>query len=81
MKVWITKYALTTGIFTINAELRRGGMISFKRTEDHFTEYVHGEGIDWHRTKESASARLSVLKDKKIASLKKQIEKIEKLEY
>lgn len=81
MKVWITKYALSSGIFTAEADLKGVGMISLKRSGDHYNEYFHGEGREWHRTKESASSRLSVLKEKKIASLKAQIKKIEKLEY
>lgn len=48
---------------------------------DPFPIYYHGEGNDWHRTKESAIAKAEEMRKKKIASLKKQIEKLEKMEF
>lgn len=80
MNVWITKYALTSGIFEAEAEICGPGMILLKR-DGRYPELYHGEGRDWHGTKESASDRLSVLKEKKIASLKASIKKIEKIVF
>ena len=78
MKVYITKYALSDGILEKEAEEcdRFLGMI---RTDDgaHF----HGEGKDWTRTKEAAVARAQEMKTKKIKSLKKQIEKLERMKF
>lgn len=57
-------------------------------SEDGKTVYGHvwneayrGEGREWHRTKEEAMERAKVLKEKKIASLRKQIEKISALDF
>lgn len=78
MKVYITKYALSDGILEKDAEEcdRFPGMI---RTDDgaHF----HGEGKDWTRTKEAAVVRAQEMKSKKIKSLKKQIEKLERMKF
>lgn len=75
MKVWITKYALTSGIIEINGEITDSGSV-FDMGSSHPT-YYHGEGKDWHRTKESAIAKAEEMRKKKIVSLKKQIKKFD----
>ena len=80
MKVWITKYALTDGIIENDAEVcidtdATGNMIVCDRV------YFHGEGREWHRTKESAIQKAEEMRQKKIASLKKQIEKLEGMKF
>lgn len=83
MKVWITKYALTQGI--IEKEVYddclktdpSGNKISVKL--NGFITYFHGLGNEWHKTKESAIAKAEEMRQKKIASLKNQIEKLEKM--
>lgn len=79
MKVWITKYALSTGIKELEVEQSDGflDMVRGKLLND----YYHGEGMDWHRTYESATVRANEMRQKKIASLKKQIEKLEKMRF
>lgn len=77
MKVWITKYALTKGILIKEAEeCDFNGMIKAK-----YGSYYHGEGREWHRTKESAIKKAEEMRQKKIQSLKNQIEKLEKMEF
>ena len=72
------KIRSSDGILEKDAEEcdRFPGMI---RTDDgaHF----HGEGKDWTRTKEAAAARAEEMKAKKIKSLKKQIEKLERMKF
>lgn len=78
MKVWITKYALTQGIFEAEAdesEIFRG-MIAVSPFE-----FYHGEGKEWHKTKESAISRAEEMRKKKISSLKKQIKKLENMKF
>lgn len=80
MKVWITKYALTQGIFEKEAkECDRPGMISID--EGYGCVYFHDEGKDWCRTRESAIKRAEEMRQKKIASLKKQIKKLEEMKF
>ncbi len=77
--IWNTKYALSTGISEHDVEppspdlpslvvIREGGKMGV---------CLHGEGSQWHRTKDSAIAKANNMKKRKIASLKKQIEKLE----
>lgn len=78
MKVWITKYALSSGIKELDVEqcdspdMVRG---------NSWNDIYHGEGREWHRTYESAVARAEEMQLKKIKSLRKQIEKWEKKRF
>lgn len=56
MKAYITKYALTTGVFVFDGEIEKdGSYISGKRSSRHMLELFHGK--DFHTTKESALKR------------------------
>ena len=81
MKVWISKYALSEGIFAAEGEIdqKYPGMVIIRRRQ--FDEYFHGEGLQWHRTPEAAIYRAKTMRIAKIASLKRQIAKLEKLEF
>ena len=85
MKVWITKYALTQGIFTINAEVcqsdHTGEMISDTEHRDFGGNYYHGEGREWHRDKFSAVKKAEEMRTKKISSLLKSIKKFQGLNF
>ena len=74
MKVFATKYALSIGIEEIDGEII-GSMVS--RKTDIWPQTYHGEGRDWHRTRDGAVKRANEMRVKKIASLKKQIAKLE----
>ena len=71
MKVWITKYALTEGIFTVEVEEPEADGIVAVRSANQMTTYYHGEGRDWHRTEESARRRAYQMCAKKLAALEK----------
>lgn len=77
MKVFITKFALTKGIFELEVEDCGGGMVK----GESWHEYFHREGDQWHKTIESAQAKALEMKDKKIKSLEKQIARVKKLEF
>lgn len=77
IKAWITKYALTEGIEVVDAEVCHdinSGMISYGRGL-----YAHGK--DWHRTPEAALARAEEMRKAKIVSLRKSIEKMERMTF
>lgn len=78
MKVYITKYALSQGIFEKEAKECGNGMIA---TREKWSAYFYGEGKEWHRTKEGAIKRAEEMREKKILSLKKQITKLENLKF
>ena len=79
IKVWISKYALSEGVFELCAETTSvEGMISDPINR---CRMFHDEGKDWHRTREGAIAKAEQMRLAKIASLKKQIAKLEKLKF
>ena len=81
MKVWISKSALSTGIR--EADVEPSGIILGMVVEigKGYGSYFHGEGNEWHRSRESAVAKAEEMRAAKIASLKKQIAKLEKLTF
>lgn len=79
MKVYITKYALTQGIYSMEVDkIPENGVI---RDPENALTYYHGEGKEWHRTKEAAVKRANEIREKKIESLKKSITKLERLNF
>lgn len=82
IEVWVTKYALTSGIFRVNAKICSNvssSMISYRESNARFDQYAHGN--DWHKTEVEAIARAEQMRTKKIASLKKQIAKLEAMKF
>lgn len=79
MKIYITKYALTTGIKEIDIENRSvtNDTIYFCNNSNY---YQHYRGNDWHTTLESAILRAKDMKKRKIKSLEKTLERIKNLE-
>ena len=81
MKVWITKYALTQGIFEIEAEECGMGFPGMIQPKEEHPSHCHEEGKDWHRSKDSAVKRAEEMRQKKISSLRKKLEKLEKMKF
>jgi len=80
MKVWITKYALTEGIIEAEASLCEGHgiaprtMIELVSSDPYYTHY---HKPDWYETRRAAVERAEQMRQKKIASLRKQLAKLE----
>lgn len=86
MNFYVTKYALTSGLMTfesIDYEVKSG--TNMLRPKAHvpfgFRHFFHVEGKEWHRTEEAAIARAEEMRVAKIASLKRQMAKLEKLDF
>lgn len=79
--VWITTYALTTGITRHSARISHIPSMVEIIHERSLKQYAHGEGKDWHRTREGAVARAEEMRKAKIASLRKSIAKLEKMTW
>ena len=81
MKVYISKYALTSGVLEIDAEICT--YVSDDMIEDVNRKhtYYHGKGKNWHLTKEAAIKVANKMKEKKITSLKKQIDSLNALTF
>ena len=80
-KAWVTRYALTEGIWIGEAESSKEypGMIGFYRDNPVSLLYLHGN--DWHRTEESAIKRAEEMRARKIESLRKKIAKLESMTF
>lgn len=77
--VYITKHALTKGICEMEVcDMSEDGASVFGKAWD---EAYHGEGKEWHRTKEGAIKRAEEMRIKKIKLLEKQIEKLKALKF
>jgi hypothetical protein len=74
VRVYITKYALTDGIYVRHLEPQPGLSTVWDR---HVGVYF--DKPDWHETRADAEARAEVMRIKKIESLKKQIAKLSSL--
>jgi hypothetical protein len=77
IKAWITKYALTGGIKCVDGKVCHeisGDMLSYER-------YGTAHGKDWHRTPEAALARAEEMRVAKLASMRKNIAKLEKMVF
>ena len=82
MKVWISKFAFSKGIYELDVEpsLTSPSMVVCKYANS-FPEYFHGEGKEWHRTRDSAVRKAEEMRTRKIAALKRQLSKLEKLSF
>jgi hypothetical protein len=80
MKAWVTRYALTKGIFEVETDgppEHAPGMIVYTRRGG--THYAHGN--DWHRFKDDAQRRAEDMRERKIKSHQKAIKKLENLSF
>ena len=79
LKVWMTKYALSSGIKEI--EVNQSISSPDAVIGESYRDFYHGEGKEWHHTYKSAVSRAEEMRLRKIESLKKQIEKLEKKRF
>lgn len=80
MKVWITKYALTQGIVEAEAKKTSNDSVSINIKDLAFPTNWFYKG-DWHENKNDAIKKAEEMRQKKNASLKKQIEKLEEMRF
>lgn len=72
MKVWITKYALTQGLFEMNAEIiDRGVKHVYARGKTPTGHSLFTR--EWTKTREEAVEKAEKMKKARIASLKRSI--------
>lgn len=82
MKIYVTKYALSRGVFEAEAEVDENGFAVVRRSGwTGFDQYFHGEGRDWCSTKEQALEAAEKMRIKRIASLEKQVAKLKALPF
>lgn len=78
-KVYITKYALSKGIEKVDTELYKSAISNEYYTREGYNCYFIGR--DAFTIESQAIDKAEEMRVKKIASLKKQIEKLEKLNF
>lgn len=78
-KVYITKYALSTGIEKIDTELYKSPINNRYYAQVYYNRYYIGS--EAFTVESQAIEKAEEMKIKKIDSLKKQIEKLEKLNF
>ena len=79
MKAYITKYTLTKGI--IEVEVRRTEYPEMVVATENSLLVFHGEGKDWHLTREGAIKRAEEIRLAKIASMEKTIKRLEAMKF
>lgn len=78
--IYVTKYALTRGVFTVEAEVNSAKTVAWwRRPSSGFREYVHGN--DFQFNAEEALAQAEEMRIKKLQSLDKQTKKISALKF
>lgn len=79
---YLTKYALTDGIVEIDDcyVVAAGDSVKIKRPADSFV-WFGSPGKDIHNNKKDAIERANDMRDRKIASVKKQLLKLEKMSF
>ena len=76
MKVYVTKYALSTGIEEVHAEVSEN-----YPTLLHLSSFHYAHAGEWFTSRDEAIADAESRRVRKIASLKRQIAKLEGLRF
>ena len=83
MKVWISKYALTQGIYEVDAEVSEHTATMIIVTPNDrlagVLQFFHHD--QWHLTKELAAAKAEQMRKRKIKSLEKALATINALKF
>lgn len=79
MKVYITKYCLTQGIFEDEVEICSD--VSTSMCESITNRYTYFHKPYWQETKEEAIKHAEQMKERKIKALEKQIKKLKELKF
>ena len=80
MKYFVTKYALTQGILEVDGDLSNYSSTNIMETRiDGYNILFHGN--EFHHDLEYAKLKSEEIRVKKIASLKKQLAKLEAMEF
>lgn len=79
MKVYVTKHALTSGVFIFEGVANDAFDLFYSIDSEGYGKFF--DNNDWHTTKESALARCEEMRIKKVKSLKKQLGKILNMKF
>lgn len=77
--IWVTKYALSSGIFEAEAEIVDDTMAVVRQYKGGLDIYLHRN--EWHTNQADALFDARTRRSRKIASLHKQIRKLENMDF
>jgi len=80
MTAYITKYALTEGILELEVEESSNGYVRWPNPSIP-TWSLYASKNQWRKTREEAVILANAMRDKKVATLKKQVARIEALTF
>jgi mRNA degradation ribonuclease J1/J2 len=80
VNAWISKYALTEGIRAKRVQLCGDGMV-VEITPDGARGWGYFHKGDWHLDRGDAEAKAEVMRQRKVASVKKQLTRLEALSF
>lgn len=78
---WVTKYALTSGIYKIRGRICNDVSEDMIKQLEPVSVSTYFHGKDWHRSKEEAVKHANEMVKKKVDSLKKQLKKYEEMKF
>lgn len=78
-KIYVTKYALTSGPFCVMAEISNDGSMASYKLPGCYVNHAHGK--DFWLTEEEATADCERRRHAKIKSIEKQKSKLEKMTF
>jgi len=78
---WISKYALTQGIFEATAEMGGFDGMIHVRQDRGSDSFFHGEGKEWHRTREGAVRRANEMRLKQILTMEAKLLKLRSMTF
>lgn len=81
MTAFITKHALTRGIFEIEADIVDHAKRTIRQTVGGKGINCYYTGREWWKTKDEAVTQARRMRDEKIKSLKNQIEKLKQMMF
>jgi len=76
MKFWITKHALTKGVYSEEVEPTHSPDVVKRKREFSFYHRPY-----WHQTEKQANLHAEILVQKKIRTLKSSLAKLEKMQF
>lgn len=80
MKIWITKYALTKGIYEADAKID-GNMATVRNPNSQWDQYFHSEGKDYCKTFAAAQQRAETMRLNTIQRLEKQLRLLREMTF
>ena len=83
MRAFSSKHALTEGVIEVEGTIVTGspGTKYFKQSGHRYTQPLLTVGKDAHLTRDAAVEAAEFLRERKLASLRRQIAKIEELDF